>query len=219
MERENLPSLIGAAIGDMLAAFSINGSAITGLAAQTAIGSYLKRRFEQARDILIDEFRKAKIDKLNVESEDELGGVLFRYFSAIRENKARLNLRLMAKVMAGQATRDRLYTEDFFRYADILSMLSRAEVLAIMLLHKTKLEGDFVNCEELWRVLVTVAVPKYFLTDEHLRAALTSAMRSGLVITPPTFDDAGFFTTSPLVEEIADLADFEDALRQESGVG
>lgn len=215
----DVPALIGAAFNDVLSLFQIPGSNLTAEVLRGAIASYLRRQSEAARDILLEEFRLGNIDRIELASQDELGGVLFRYFNAIRDNAARLNLRLMAKVMVGQAQRDRLYADEFSRYANVLSSLSRDEVLAITFLWMVQSEfsePDINGIEsELWKRLIEHAVPKAFLSEEHARTACTGVMRTGLVISSPTYGGLGYFRCSPLMNEIAQLADFQDALRRE----
>lgn len=73
-------------MSDILSVFNIGGASVTGAIAQGAVVAYLRQRTEEARDILVEEFRYARINAIAVDNEDELGGVLFRYLNAVREN-------------------------------------------------------------------------------------------------------------------------------------
>lgn len=218
---KNLPAVVGAAVNDVLSLFQLTGANVTGTIAQGAIAAYLCRRAEEARNVLLEEFAEAQISSIEVANEDELGGILFRYFNAIRDNSARLNLRLMAKVMVGQAQRDRLFADDFVRYANLIAMLSRDEVLAVALLHRKKVEmggrstPPDITAPTSWELIERESVPSVFPTIGHLRAACTSAMRSGLVMTGTALDELTVFTTTPVMDELAELSDFQDALRKE----
>jgi hypothetical protein len=112
----DLPAIVGAAMSDVLSVLQIGGTSVSGSIAQGAVAAYLRRRAKDAQDILLEELRHARIDSLDFAGQDELGGTLFRYFNAIRDNAARVNLRLMAKVMAGQAQLGRIFTDEFSRY-------------------------------------------------------------------------------------------------------
>lgn len=173
----DLPAIVGAAMSDVLSILQVGGTSVTGAIAQGAVAAYLRRRAQDARDILLEEFRQARIDRLDVASEDELGGVLFRYFSAIRDNAARLNLRLMAKVMVGQGQRGQLYADPFHRYATTLANLSREEVIVLstflrLWLPEIKKGGKLEK--NLHRELEAVLVPAVLPTVRHVKAALTS---------------------------------------------
>lgn len=212
----DVPTLVGAAVNDVLSLFQLAGVNVTGAVVQTAVSAYLKRRTEDARDILLQEFANARVSSLDIASEDDLGGILFRYFNAIRDNAGRLNLRLMAKVMVGQAERDQLFADDFTRYANVLSSLSRDEIVAIALLHTVmKSVTPPSNNEEVWTRLIELAVPTHFATEDYVHAVITGASRSGLVVMPRDIFAVGSYVTSPLMDEISQLADFKDALRRE----
>jgi len=215
----DVPALIGAAFNDVLSLFQIPGSNLTAEVLRSAIASYLRRQSEAARDILLEEFRLGNIDRIELASEDELGGILFRYFNAIRDNAARLNLRLMAKVMVGQAQRDRLYADEFSRYSNMLASLSRDEVLVVSKVHqytkdimtRRRLNG---LADEFDKKLINDLVPSHFLNEEYLLAVCMAASRSGLLIETTDYITFRFLST-PLMDEIAQLADFQDTLRRE----
>lgn len=214
----DLPAIVGAAMSDVLSILQVGGTSVTGAIAQGAVAAYLRRRAQDARDILLEEFRQARIDRLDVASEDELGGVLFRYFSAIRDNAARLNLRLMAKVMVGQGQRGQFYADPFHRYATALASLSRDEVIVLstflrLWLPEIKKGGKLEK--DLHRELEAALVPAALPTVRHVKAALTSGSRSGLLYRlEGAIGHFGYYP-SPLLEEVGQLADFQDALRAE----
>lgn len=212
-----VPSLIGAAVNDVLSLFQIPGANLIAEAARSAVASYLCKRATEAREVLLEEFATANISSIELASEDELGGILFRYFNAIRDNTARLNFRLMAKVMVGLAQRDRLFADEFVQYANLIASLSREEVLVITTLHLTRLaSGDDPRRADIhWQTAVADMVPKWFPSELYARAVATRAMRSGLMVTPDLAAAENYFTSSPLMDEIWELADFQDALRKE----
>jgi hypothetical protein len=65
-------------------------------------------------------------------SEDDAAAFLLRYLRAAQEGAARLNLRLMARVVVGKAhAGEPLYADEFLRYADTLASLARNEVVLL----------------------------------------------------------------------------------------
>lgn len=215
----DVPALVGAAFNDVLSMFSIPGANLTGELARSAVASYLRRQSKAARDILLEEFRLGNIDRIELANEDELGGILFRYFNAIRDNAARLNLRLMAKVMVGQAQRDMLYVDDFSKYSNCLTGLSKEEIIAISKnyaytesIKNNKIEGFLDPRND---NIVDGLVPSIFKSEEHLLSVCSAASRSGLLMISLDMNTFRFLST-PIMDEVAKLADFQDALRRES---
>ncbi|MGE5548413.1 MAG: hypothetical protein ACM33T_16025 [Solirubrobacterales bacterium] len=197
---------------------NIGGASVTGAIAQSAVAAFLRKRMEDARDVLLDEFETARIHRIEFTSQDELGGVLFRYFNAIRDNAARLNMRLMAKVMVSQAHRGELFADPFSQYAAALACLTRDEVIVLAAL--MEIWSDFVakgggSDRDIHRELNGKLVPTVFPTVKHVSAALASASKSGLLFRfESPFGNVGFYP-SPLLEEVVLYADFQDALRKE----
>ncbi len=57
--------------------------------------------------------------------------LLYRYALAVRDGTARRNLRLLAKAMVSLAKRDRLFSDEFNKYADVLSRMTRDQILVL----------------------------------------------------------------------------------------
>jgi hypothetical protein len=100
----------------------------------------MQRRLEEARDVLFDELKHGRIDPLNVAQEDGAVAIIYRYMLAVRDCSARRNLRLLARVIAGLGQRDRLFADDFNKYAEALSRLTRDELLVLGTLYRHKRE-------------------------------------------------------------------------------
>lgn len=52
-----------------------------------------------------------------------------------------------------------------------------------------------------------------------MRAIVGGIATTGLVVTDINFSGIGLYTTSPLMDEVYELTDFEAALREEDGLG
>jgi len=216
----DVPALVGAAMSDMLSYFQIGGASVSGAAVQGAIASYLRRRLEENRDVLLEELRQARINQIAFASEDEMGGILFRYFNAFRDNTARFNMRLMAKTMVGQAQRGQLYADPFNRYASALAVLNRDEVMVVAELlrnwRRHQFVGENVDERKVMEDVYQNLVPEHFPKREQVGATLASASKSGFLLRVDRAFGFSGFVPSPLLEEVAELVDFQDALRKES---
>src|SRR5438105_4782962 len=116
-----LPAIIGALVSDAFELSGTHGGSVAG----AVIGLYFRRRGEQARDILFEELRRANISDAQVAPEDDAIAVIIRYLRAAREGTARLNLRLLAKAIAGKLQSSGLVADEFLQYAQALATLSR----------------------------------------------------------------------------------------------
>ena len=105
-----------------------------------AVQQVQRRRAERARDILLDELSRGE-KTVSVPEVEEAAAVLLRYGRAAQEGAARLNLRLMAKVIAGQVHQQALYADEFLRHADIIAGLRREEVTLLGALQRIRPAG------------------------------------------------------------------------------
>lgn len=185
-----LPAAVGAVVSDVLSVCGVPGASTVGVAFSAAVEGVMARRRDNAREILIEELRKGEALVDQAASIDEWVAVLLRYSRAAQEGTARLNLRLMAKVIAGQAQTGPLVADDFLAWADVLASLRREEVvlLAEMVKVKSSLtlspkKLDRLNqLASIRNVLTERLIPSVFPDEEALLAAEMSLTRTGLVI-------------------------------------
>lgn len=102
--------------------------AVPSSTATTLIHEFLRRKIESARETLHEKLRTGAIDEMAVASEDDAIGVIWRFGVAVRDVTAKRNLRLLANVIVGPATRDKLFADEFCKYSDVLSSLSRDQI-------------------------------------------------------------------------------------------
>ncbi len=210
-----LANLSSGVFGDVLSVLGIPANTATNV-----FRAFMQRRADEARDILFDALRAGEIDSLNAGNDDEAIAVMYRYYLAVRDGVARTNLRLLAQAMVGLFKRDRLFSEEFNKYAEILSRLSRDEILVIGTLHgyrkaEERRQSPLVGTGQYWSKVLKELVPDQFPTEEHVIAVCCSGMRSGLLFTPRDFDSAGSFASSPIMDEVAELTDFQEVLVDE----
>ena len=211
-----LPTLVGAAFSDVLDAL---GSALANSGGQVAgllLGSILRKRQESAREILLEELSLGQKAIHDVAQLDELVAITYRYFRAAHEGTARLNLRLLAKVIAGQAHLGNLIADEFLYYADLLASLRREELILIATFQRVARRLSEAEAHKLWGPAAEELIPKVFPDEGLMRAAATACIRTGLLMTEASIDDIGFFSPSPLLDKLLRLASLDDAIRQES---
>jgi hypothetical protein len=214
----NLPSHLGALASDFLSGFFVPGASFLG----SALQSLIQRRLAGAQDILLEELRRGdRTLPLNISEIDEAVAMMFRYARAAQEGTARLNLRLMAKVIAGQAHLGNLIADEFRRYADVLASLTREEIILIATLHRHWISADVQQAEEERRegiahqATVRDLVPTLFRNEEELKLVASASMRTGLVISVPVWDET-IYTTTSLMDKLERFAPFQEALNQEA---
>lgn len=220
---DKLPALLSGVVADAMTGFASGGAATGGAVAGIALSKLFEKRLKTARDILTEQLRRGDKTLNDVADLEEAVAVTYRYARAAQEGAARLNLRLMAKVIAGQAHLGNLVADDFLYYADLLASLRREEVILIATIHRHK--KDFmeqtgksdkeVALAEIWPNVEADLIPVLFEDKENLLATATAASRTGLLTVGQSYGGFGKFSTSPLMNRLGHLVDFEDALREE----
>ncbi len=219
MAGRTLAQITGNLFADALALFGIPAS--TGL---EAFNRYLTARSVAARDTLFEELRAGNIDALQAANEDEVIAVIYRYALAVRDGSARRNIRLLAKIMVGLKKRDRLYSDEFNRYADVLARLTRDQMLVLgrytALYREEQTETPDSERARIaaWSRLIKELVPSEFASNEDILYICGQCSGRGLIITSSAFSTL-VHRPSPLMHEIAELADFEDVLEAECEAG
>ncbi len=189
---------------------------------QTAFGQHLADRLNEAGAILREEIRAGNVDVATAAGENDGIGIVYSYMLAARNGAARRNLRMLAKVIVGQARRDRLYADEFNRYAEMLSRLSRDEIVVVgryfALVQEELANRDDNDSEharsDAWNRLVDEMVPGEFPDRSHVENVCTLAMGHGLVLAISAYGGLAY-APSPLMREISELVDFQEVLRTE----
>jgi hypothetical protein len=205
---ERTPDLVGAIVSDLIGAF-VPGAGLAGL----TVKALLRKRLEDARDILLGEIRRGEKTLFDPSVEDVVA-ILYRYARAAQEGAARTNLKMMARVIAGQAACGNLVADEFLYYADILDSLRREEIILIAVFYKHwKLEtyaktetpgaSALKHCKD-------ELVPNLFRSDTDMKAAINAILRTGLLVVESGF---GMLVYSPsrLLEQLHQMALFEAA--------
>jgi hypothetical protein len=206
-----------AVVQDALSAASIPGGALLG----AAVEQLIRKRGVAAGEILISELRRGDRTLSEIEI-DEFAAVLFRYMRAAQEGTARLNLRLMAKVVAGQASHSNLVADEFLYYTDILSSLRREEVILLGTMHReTTLQKENIQVAEEDKAGEAMTatrkqlVPMPFATEGDFLATAGALLRTGLISAVSGWGSL-IYQTTPLLERFCALASIDDALNEEN---
>ena len=113
----------------------------------------------------------------DIEEADELLASMYRYFDAARQGTARINLRLMAKVMRGQFEREKISASDFLRYAAVLSTLTEEEIIFLATLCQHYREPKGQDPTRIYRGVVEELAGGVNERQRELKAIATGLQR------------------------------------------
>ncbi|MEK7994672.1 MAG: hypothetical protein AAB403_12780 [Planctomycetota bacterium] len=190
-------------------------------AGRAVLNAYLKKRSDQARDILFDELKRGGLLPEQVAAHDDGIAVIHGYNRAAWEGRARVNLRLLARAITGQLLANNLVADEFFLYAESLAGLSRDEIIfiATLLRHSANRPdvpedqmGEQENLAPWLKALEEMSAEGW--NNDKTSAVAGRCLRSGFVILLPTFDRMAY-KVSPMLTDLCKTVDFDDALRRE----
>lgn len=215
-----LIALASATVTDLLQSYAVPYAALAATALGLGLEQLRARRMETARDIAIRAIGKGAAHKLAVTDADEFVAVSHRYMRAAIEGTARLNLTLMANVMAGQLQESALYASDFQRYADLLATMSREEVIYMGMLAAKSEEAAATSDGEDKSQDIAIEVQKALVPSEtfasigELTTCETALQRTGLIrYMTWTADGGQILAISQHGRRVAKLARFDEAIR------
>ncbi|MFM0059209.1 hypothetical protein PQR64_26615 [Paraburkholderia phytofirmans] len=180
----DLITLAGAVLSDAIALKSLPEASVAGAALSAMLERIMAKRRDTAREILLDEL-KTTGRKLDAGELEESVAILYRYARAAQEGTARLNLRLLAGVYAGQIRGRTIIADDFLYYADLLASLRRDEVILSGTLLRLSSgpdgAGGVVDPQLLQAHAIGALVPDLFETASDYLAAASALQRTGLI--------------------------------------
>ena len=210
----NLPSILGSY--EYLQAFVDGGLqdlAKAGVA--DVVRRVLSNRRRVAFDLLLNELQKGNTTGARLAAESEVVSVLLRFQRAADEGAARLNLRIIAKIIAGEMLTGTLRADEFLYRAEMLAGLKREEIVLIATLRRLQKERPNEGGHDIWKRVPSLLVPDVFLNEAALRATAQACLRTGLIADENTIDHMGWYVPSPLFAELERMASFEQALSEE----
>ena len=214
-------------VSDALNACSSTLSNFGGTVAGRALQWIMRSRFDEARNIALEEIRRGDRFVSEPADTDQVVAIIFAYLSAARDGTARRNLRLMARIMRGQAAGRSLYADEFLRFASIIDSLSYEEVCTIATIYRVR---KYVLPRETGKPsheirkslddeIASQLVGKdcLFQQEEDLEATKASLQRTGLIYLAGTgWGGKVIYAEGPLLDRLGDLAKLEDPLPEES---
>ena len=169
---------------------------------------------------MLDELRWGE-RTLSAPEVDETVAVLLRYGRAAQEGTARLNLRLMAKVIAGQIQQKVLYADEFLRHADVIAGLRREEVILLGALQRhwaapavQVMANDHDRMNEAKRLILAELIPVPFIDIVELAATEDAIVRTGFLAGTETFGGTIYKPTRTF-QRVCALISLEAALEAE----
>lgn len=189
--KSQLPAILNDSVDAAFGYLATDLVAPGAAAAMSVVGKYLLRRFNETREVVRSELRHTGATKEDFEDADQFAAGALRLARAARDQVADENIRLLVQAMAGLARRQKLWADDFLKYADILASLSHDEIVVIgafMTEDARKLSYAVLSSNQnglmgpLWHKLVEPVGRGIFQSPDHLLAVVTRAQRSGLII-------------------------------------
>lgn len=214
--------LVAAIVSDVLSVAGIPGSSTL----QEAVKRLVAKRLNDARVIFLEELRRGDKELSHVGEEDEVAAILFRYQRAAVEGAARLNLRLLAAVAAGQSVQGGFKADEFLAWSDDLAGLRREEIIVLAAMYEAENAppADLGPNKTLamwqhqgkWERVCGAVIPDPFAAREEVLAAAASASRSGLaMISGGGYDLAVTTVTTTKLRRLLELAPIEPLLGRE----
>jgi hypothetical protein len=166
---------------------------------------YFNSKKAEANEILLNEF--GGIPPQNIDADFVVN--YYHYHRAAQEGAARENLRLMARIIAGQPSYKSLKINDFVSYANIISQLSYEEIQLLGVFYKhwkiNKPTDNVANAT--YNRSAKELIPQIFSDKEELNSEIRSLIRTGFI----NFIETGVpvFKFTKKGEKIAELAKFE----------
>lgn len=212
--------LVNSAILDILALFRIPTTTIQNLWQQ-----HCEQKISESRDILLSEIEQGNFDNIGI---DDKVSIMHRYMQAAMNGSAKINLRLLAKVMnsiaKGEKQSNAVFANEFNRYASALEVLSEEEIhlLASMYEYRKNARPPYtrntargIECENDFLQNFS----KHYryenkISDSQYASMCSALLRTGLIY-PRTYIRETTYDLSPFFDEIVKLVDFQDALKKE----
>ena len=208
----------GAALSDVLSLLSLPGGSLAGATLQ----KLFERRRRMAHEVLIEELGRGSVTLASAvlsDRADDAVAMIMRYMRAAEEGAARLNLRLMAQVIAGQQQLPTLTADEFLYHAAIIAALRREEIILLGTLFRHWLShnrepDDVARTGSTLRATKASLIPRIFVNEAELTATMAAITRTGLLVPGSAFGGISY-SLSPLMVRLNELAPFEAAIQRE----
>ena len=188
-------------------------SLLVGAGIGEKITQFKERKIREAQEILLAELRSGRREDATFSlDEDALLHILSRYLKAAQEGAANKNLRLMAQIIRGSIDAGDINPDRCNYLQNIAAEMSEEEIRLVWLLHEESLDKE--TRKKINRVLCISnennmhLVPDTYPTTEHLIAAITRLLRTGLIMRINR-NGVTAYQTSPLFDELLALVNLQ----------
>lgn len=177
-----------------------------------------EKRINDASEILLEEIRKGHSSILEADDVYSFVAITERYFRAAQEGAARLNLRLMAKVIANQKLNGNLSADEFLYHADILASLRVNEIILLGKFHVRYKEAqaenlqDFASARIATQNVLKELIPDPFENEKEIMATAHAVTRTGLLLPHPGAVGGPTFEPTVLLEKLISAVNMEEAI-------
>ncbi|UUX48092.1 hypothetical protein NUH88_11760 [Nisaea acidiphila] len=207
------------------------GALVVGGTPTSLLGRLYQRWWEQKQqevwNELLSALERGEVDEQRLRTHPDFPTILVKYVAAARDGAARRNLRVMSEAIANMAHRHVLSADEFSKYADLLSRMTRDQMfvagrLATLLIEyvgHADLNGVDMTKEDHRRrednrdkaaeALYDELVPKEFATSNDLAGVLHQLVGHGLCF----YADRRHYPT-PILIELHALADLAKAAKR-----
>ena len=214
---------IGAA-SDILAAVDFGATGFIVGTGNELLSKLFNDRAEKARAIAIQEIKKCGRSKFDLPDADQFIAIVYRYARAALEGTAELNLKILAKIMKGQAIEGAIYATEFNEFADIVSSLKTREVVYLGTMLRLYSKGNLVQKEDsndsydieqsvMIRMIKQLQGTEHFPEKRDLKACEAGLQRTSLIYPVSQLISGGtIYAPSSDLERLAQLVEFNELL-------
>jgi hypothetical protein len=213
-------AMLNAVMSDGLSAEKIAAASSMSTLAVETLKSVIERRRASAVRILLEELRAGRTTPSDSDVP-EVVAALFRFQRAAEEGAARLNLRLMGAVFAGQVVHRSMTADEFLYLADILAPLKREEVIVLGTFARLYADGGpTLASRDLQLRAIQELVPDIFDNNDALMATAGALLRTGflMAVVPPSnysAEEIGFiYRPTHLLARLSGLLDIEGVVKR-----
>ncbi len=210
MSENSLVKFGGAMLNEALAHFSIPGGAV----ASALLSGVFEKKAAEAREILLEEISQGTLPEM---AEDDAVYIIYRYLRAAQEGSARLNLRLLAQVVAGSKSGQILTADHFLYYADVISSLRYDEIVLLGTFIR-RFEGiDNKKDDSFGTAMKNVQadlIPAIFPTEDDFKGCASAVLRTGLLTAISGWGSL-LYEPTPSLFTFASMLSVDDALARE----
>lgn len=215
---KNIDRAASSAVSDAIALFAPGlPTASLANAIESTIHTLLRKRNDQAFELLLEEIRDGIFPSRTEEDISDLLGMMLRYQRAAIEGSAKINLRIMARVFKGLCQKDVIYPEKFQNFANRIADLTIEEIQTIALVYQYKTEIEkhkpfgFEQCDK----IAERVFGQQIKNPSNLLAHCAAASRTGLVMHQGDLNLFAY-TTTPIMDELVGLTEFQKILDESS---